>query len=237
VTEQPANKLARICAYSAQAPEWEPFVRAITPVVLLAARRTGQVWGDSSTSTMLEILQEVFVKLCEDDRRILREFEDRGSDSFFKLVRVVTASVGTDHFRKRHAEKRGGRSLAVSLEPTNQNTEILDARAIDAVEMPSLIAQLDGLLLLYPEKVSSRDRRMFWLHYGQGLPAESISRIPYIGLSPKGVESALLRMTRLLRDTVRKGKPKRRFPETKLQSVKKEKGFSTAIPINNVKPQ
>ena len=74
VTPIEANRLARICAYSAQAPEWEEFVRVVTPVVALAARRVSAVWGDPSHGTISEIMQEVFLKLCEDDRRILREF-------------------------------------------------------------------------------------------------------------------------------------------------------------------
>src|SRR5260370_30309717 len=67
VTPLVANRLARICAYSAQAPEWELFVRAVSPVVALAARRVSAVWGDSSDGTVSEIVQEVFLKLCEDD--------------------------------------------------------------------------------------------------------------------------------------------------------------------------
>jgi RNA polymerase sigma-70 factor (ECF subfamily) len=235
VADIPANKLVRICAYSAKAPEWEQFVRAVTPAVLLSARRVGEIWGDSSSATVHEILQEVFVKLCEDDRRVLREFEDRGLESFFKLIRLVTTSVGTDHFRRARAEKRGGRSNSVEIEPTGWQTDILDRKATRSVELPSLIAQLDGLLLLHPEKVSRRDRSLFWLHYSQGMPAEAISKIPAIGLSAKGVESALLRMTRLLRHTIRNGKPKQRFTAPNLHLIAKEKGFSTVIPINNVK--
>src|SRR5580658_9861460 len=213
-----ANRLARICAYSAQAPEWEQFVRVVTPVVALAARRVSTVWGDSSVGTVGEIVQEVFLKLCEDDRRILREFEDRGNDSFLKLLRMITASVGTDHFRRMRAEKRGGRAHSVPLEPHISADDVSDDRATAAVEWPSLIAQLDGLLMLHPKTVSVRDRNLFWLYYRQGLTADAISRIPAIGLSAKGVESALLRLTRLLRDTIINGKPKPELIERNLPS-------------------
>ena len=213
-----AIRLARICAYSAQAPEWEQFVREVTPVVALAARRVSTVWGDASEATISEIVQEVFLKLCEDERRILREFDDRGNDSFLKLLRMITASVGTDHFRRIRAEKRGGRSQSVSLEPHFPAEDVSDNRATAAVEWPSLIAQLDGLLMLYPKTVTARDRNLFWLYYRQGLTAQAISRIPAIGLSAKGVESALLRLTRLLRETIVNGKPKRNLSGNKLLS-------------------
>jgi RNA polymerase sigma-70 factor, ECF subfamily len=230
-----ANRLARICAYSAQAPEWEEFVRMVSPVVTLAARRVSSVWGDPSEGTVSEIVQEVFLKLCEDERRILREFDDRGNDSFLKLLKMITASVGTDHFRRSRAEKRGGRSRSVPLEPDLATNHVSDAKATAAVEWPSLISQLDGLLKLYPGTVSARDRNLFWLYYRQGLTAEAISRIPAIGLSAKGVESALLRLTRLLRETILNGKPKQKFSEKKLPSATNGKGFSPVVAIDSVK--
>jgi RNA polymerase sigma-70 factor (ECF subfamily) len=182
-----------------------------------------------------EIVQEVFVKLCEDDRRILREFDDRGNDSFLKLLRLIAATVGTDHFRRMRAEKRGGRTHSMTLEQHAQAEEVSDARSTAAVELPSLIAQLDGLLRLHYKTVSRRDRTLFWLYYRQGLTAEAISRIPAIGLSGKGVESALLRITRLLRDTVANGKPQSPFSGKKTGSVQKEKGFSPVVAINSMK--
>jgi RNA polymerase sigma-70 factor (ECF subfamily) len=235
VTPIVANRLARICAYSAQAPEWEEFVRIVSPVVSLAARRVSAVWGDPSSATVSEIVQEVFLKLCEDERRILREFEDRGNDSFLKLLRMITASVGTDHFRRTRAEKRGGRSQSVPLEPHISSDDVSDSKATEAVEWPSLIAQLDGLLKLYPNTVSARDRNLFWLYYRQGLTADAISRIPAIGLTPKGVESALLRLTRLLRETIVNGKPKPDTSEKKLPPPRKVKGFSAVVAIDSVK--
>jgi RNA polymerase sigma-70 factor (ECF subfamily) len=230
-----ANRLARICAYSAQAPEWEQFVRAVSPVVALAARRVSAVWGDSSEGTVSEIVQEVFLKLCEDERRILREFDDRGNDSFLKLLRMITASVGTDHFRRIRAEKRGGRSQSVPLDADLRTENLSDSRATAAVEWPSLVAQLDGLLKLYPRTVSARDRNLFWLYYRQGLTADAISRIPAIGLSAKGVESALLRLARLLRETILNGKPKQEVTAKKLPLATNGKGFSAVVAIDSVK--
>jgi RNA polymerase sigma-70 factor (ECF subfamily) len=235
VSAPAAIRLARICAYSAYAPEWEQFVHMVTPVVALAARRVSTVWGDSSEATVSEIVQEVFLKLCEDDRRILREFDDRGNDSFLKLLRMITASVGTDHFRRIRAEKRGGRAQSIPLEPHMSADDVSDGKATAAVEWPSLIAQLDGLLKLYPKTVSVRDRNLFWLYYRQGLTAEAISRIPAIGLGAKGVESALSRLTRLLRETIVNGKPKRKFAQNILPSVTKGKGFSQVVAIDTVK--
>lgn len=245
LTSTATTRLARICAYSSDAPEWEQFVRAVMPVVLLSVRRVSQLWGEISSSTISEIVQEVFVKLCEDDRRILRDFEDRGEDSLLKLMRVVAASVATDHFRRNRAEKRGGRMSVGASQPRLEMEEVQDRKATEAVEWPALIAQLDGLLKLNPQAVSPRDRNLFWLYYRQGLTAEAISRIPSIGLSAKGVESALARLVRLLREIILNGKPKVELhpetsqdappPKKKIAPSNKRKGFSPVIAISTVK--
>ena len=210
-------------------------MRIAMPVVGLAARRVGEVWGDRSTATVNEIVQEVFLKLCEDDRRVLREFEERGEDSFLRLLRVITATVGTDHFRKLKADKRGGSFAANSVEPRAVADDLHDTRATKALEMLGLYNQLDSLLRLYPNKVSARDRRLFWLHYNQGMTAEAISRIPTMGLSAKGVESALIRLTRFLRKIVIEGKPKMASIKNKSSPPQKIKGFSPPVTINNIK--
>ena len=232
-----ANRLARICAYSAEAPEWEQFVRAVTPVVALSARRVSEIWGDASDATVSEIVQEVFLKLCEDERRILREFDDRGNDSFYKLLRTIAATVGTDHFRSVNAEKRGGRIRERSLDPEAQAAFIADSKATAAVEQPSLIAQLDNLLLLHIKSVTRRDRNLFWLYYRQGLTMDAIARIPAIGLTPKGVESALIRITKLLRETIAEGKHRKKsgFSPRKFRPTTQSKGFSPIVAIDSVK--
>lgn len=257
VTPIAANRLARICAYSTKAPEWEEFVRLVTPVVALTARRVSLLWSDESGATVSEIVQEVFLKLCEDERRILREFEDRGNDSFLKLIRMITASVATDHFRRTRAEKRGGRIGAVSLESVRIEEQLSDGESIRAVEWPTLMAQLDGLLRLYPDTVSARDRNLFWMYYMRGMTAEAIARIPAIGLGAKGVESALLRLVRLLRLTIANGKPKtelagnekfendrhetelpvHELSQKKLLSIAARKGFTPAVAIDSIEHQ
>lgn len=230
-----ATRLARSCAFSKDAPEWGEFVSFVMPVVLSAARRVGSSWGETDPGTLREIAQETFLRLCEEDRRILREFEDRGDDSFLKLIRVITASVGTDYFRRTRAIKRGGWNQATSLEPHNSSEELADHHATDAVERPALMAQLDRLLKLRRDQVSVRDRNLFWLYYRQGLTAQAISQIPSIGLSAKGVESAIARLTRLLRDVIVDGRPIVPMPPKKSPNDGKGKGFPVVVSIDSMK--
>jgi len=52
-----------------------------------------------------------------------------------------------------------------------------------------------------------RDRTIFWLYYRQGLTAKEIGALPSIGLSLKGVESTLHRLTQLVREHLARTRP------------------------------
>src|SRR5271165_789107 len=103
------NDLAQACAHSADAAEWEELLRRSTPLVSLVALRVIRLWTDGSSPAIVDdIVQEVFLKVCEQERRILRDFEPRGEDSFLGLLRIVSASVANDYFRRIYSAKRGG---------------------------------------------------------------------------------------------------------------------------------
>lgn len=73
-----------------------------------------------------------------------------------------------------------------------------------------LFSELDRKMRAAPEIVNERDRAVFWFYYRQGLTAEEIAALPTIGLSAKGVESALRRITTWLRKELearKKGRP------------------------------
>ena len=70
------------------------------------------------------------------------------------------------------------------------------------MQRSALLAQLDDKLLSAPEIVGERDRAFFWLYYREGFTAEEIAGLPDAGLTAKGVESALRRITLWLRGEV-----------------------------------
>ena len=110
------NDLAKACACSADAAEWEEFLRRCRPLASLVAMRVCRMWSSGpSPATVDDIVQEVFLKLCEQERRILRDFEPRGEDSFLGLLRVVAASVANDYFRRLYSAKRGGKVVTMTL--------------------------------------------------------------------------------------------------------------------------
>jgi RNA polymerase sigma-70 factor (ECF subfamily) len=200
------NDLAKLCAHSADVPEWEELVRRCSPLATVVAKRISRLWvSDPSPAIIDDIVQDVFMKLCEHDRRILRGFEPRGEDSFFGLLRIVTASVTNDYYRRQYSTKRGGKVLTMPLLDGDSSLASHTAVQPSPMQRSALLQQLDRKLLSAPKIIGARDRALFWLYYRQGFTAEEISRLPAAGLTPKGVESALRRVTAWLREEIDRG--------------------------------
>lgn len=203
----PVNELAKACAGSADAAEWEEFLRRCVPIASLVAGRVSRMWmGRATPSVVDDIVQEVFLKLCEQHRRILREFSPRGEDSFFGLLRTVSASVANDYFRRQHSAKRGGKVVTVELDEYT-SAVVPGSDDPEGVQKAVLLAELDRKLRSAPSVIAERDRAIFWLYYLQGLTAEEIAGLPATQLSAKGVESALRRVTTWLRKELEQQSP------------------------------
>jgi RNA polymerase sigma-70 factor (ECF subfamily) len=206
------NDLAKCCAHSADATEWEEFMRRCARLVSLVAWRVCRLWTNGAAPAMVDdIVQEVFLKLCEQERRILREFEPRGEDSFLGLLRIISASVANDYFRRLHSAKRGGRVVTSQLgeeDAIGQGPQVhFTAYEAGQMHQSVLLTQLDRMLRSDPKIVAERDRTFFWLYYLQGFTAEEIAGLSGDGLTAKGVESALRRTTIWLRGEVTQPKP------------------------------
>jgi RNA polymerase sigma-70 factor (ECF subfamily) len=203
----PVNELAEACARSADAREWEEFLRRCAPIATLVARRIARMWlGVATPSVVDDIVQEAFLKLCEQERRILRDFKPRSEDSFFGLLRVVTASVANDYFRRQHSEKRGGKVVTMTLDDDPTSAVAVSTETTAGIHRAVLLGELDEKQRSAPGSSAERDRTIFWLYYLQGLTADEIAALPASDLSAKGVESALRRVTTWLRKELVLGK-------------------------------
>jgi len=202
------NDLAKACAHSADAAEWEDFVGRCMPLASLVALRVSRMWVSApSPATVDDVVQEIFLKLCDQERRILRTFQPRGEDSFLGLLRIVAASVANDYFRRIYSTKRGGKVVTMALIDEDAQTPFDGTPPVAQMQQSALLAQLDQKLLSAPEIIPERDRALFWLYYRQGYTAEEIARLSAAGLTAKGVESALRRVTNWLKDEVGPRKP------------------------------
>ncbi len=101
-----------------------------------------------------------------------------------------------DHFKVRHATKRGSRLLS----KTEFDITLQTGAKKDPVEDRILLREIEELVDRITD--TDRDKLVFLLYYRQGFTAKAISELPGIDLSEKGVESCILRLTRLLRQHI-----------------------------------
>src|ERR1700678_2129302 len=195
------EELVRRCSASRSADAWEEFVRRFHRLIATVILRTAARLGDSSRQTVDDLIQETYLKLCADDSRILRSFEQQRPDAFIGYVKVVAANVARDHFQSYHTKKRGPghvEQLEVDFVPF---AAIGSAGSPQSIERAILIEEVTQLLeLCVAGTDQERNTRIFWLHYRSGLSARAIADLPGIGLTTKGVESIITRVTRDLRE-------------------------------------
>ena len=194
------EELVRRCSASRSADAWEEFVRRFHRLIATVILRTAARLGDSSRQTVDDLIQETYLKLCAEDFRILRSFEQQRPDAFIGYIKVVAANVARDHFKSSHTRKRGAghvEQLEVDLVPLAGDDSAGSAQSIERAVLIREISQILETCLAGPDQ--ERNTRIFWLHYRSGLSARAIADLPGMMLTTKGVESIILRITRELR--------------------------------------
>jgi RNA polymerase sigma-70 factor, ECF subfamily len=207
-----SQALVRACLDTADELAWQEFVRRFQKLVASVALRTARRWGESSQQVVDELVQETYLKLCADDCRLLRSFHSMHEDAIYGFVKILTANLAHDHFKAMCSQKRGGRVETEQLDSSGVAQTEMRGRVGGAheVERSVLIGEIDNCLRLVDRGPNAgRDRRIFWLYYRAGLQASAIAALPTIGLSTKGVESSLLRLTRLVRKTLARERSER----------------------------
>jgi RNA polymerase sigma-70 factor (ECF subfamily) len=193
--------LLRRCCSSGNVAAWEEFVRRFHRLIATIVLRTANKWGDSSRQTADDLIQETYLKLCANNYRILREFEHRDGGAFVGYIKVLTANVVRDHFKSSYSKKRGANQVEGIPEGFVPAAGVDSAGSSKAIERSVLIQEvqrhLDGLVAGEDQE---RNNMVFWLYYRAGLSATAIAELPRIGLTTKGVESLILRITRELRE-------------------------------------
>jgi RNA polymerase sigma-70 factor (ECF subfamily) len=200
------EELIQRCAENGDEAAWEEFVQRFHKLIAAVTLRTARRWGNPVPATIDDLVQETYLKLCRDRRRLLSEFRAHHPDAFQGYLSVVTANVVHDHFRALHSQKRGSGELEESLDESEAQDDAPRAGSPQDMERNLLLGELDGLLCSgLSETERKRDRTIFWLYYRYGLTAPAISRLPSVSLTVKGVESVIHRLTRLLSERLLEG--------------------------------
>jgi RNA polymerase sigma-70 factor (ECF subfamily) len=142
---------------------WDAFVRRYGGLVVAAVRGVASVYGDVE-----DLTQDVFVRLCKDDFRLLRSY-DPGRASLSTWITIVARSTARDGLRRRRPE-----GVPIDLVPEAQ-------LAIDPVEPVQKLKLPEALL-------SPRQREILAMLYDREMEVAEIART--LGIDPQTVRSA-----------------------------------------------
>jgi len=192
--------LLRLCLQSQDQSLWLEFVHRFQPLIGGVVVKSIRRWTTPIPNLVDDLIQETYLKLCANDFRALRQFDCQHDNALFGFLKVVASNVVHDHFRGSYSLKRGSGKQEDDMEKAGATTAASADFAATA-ERKILMAEIGRCLESHAgETNSARDQAIFWLYYRQGLTAKAISELPGIELTVKGVESTLLRLTRLLRE-------------------------------------
>jgi RNA polymerase sigma-70 factor (ECF subfamily) len=187
----------QLCLQSSDEQPWSEFVHRSRPVIAGIIIKTLRRRKNASPNLVDDLVQETYLKFCANDFKALREFDCRHEHAFFGFLKVVASNVVHDHLRGSRSQKRGSGRQEEELGPWNHAGATAPA---EHMEREILLQEISECLKARASGPNfDRDCAIFWLYYVFGYTAQAISRLPSIGLGFKGVESTLLRLTRLVR--------------------------------------
>ena len=201
-----AVELVRKCAHSNDAAAWRELVRRFHPVIAAAVLRTARRCCEPPRQLLDDLIQDTYLKLCNNNCRLLRSFQPEHSNSIYGFLQVMAANVVHDHFKAERAGKRGAGRHTESLSERVQSdpqARVTAAGGSGAMERQILLRQVDEVLAhLTASPELKRNRMIFFLYYRQGLTASEIASLPSLQLTTKGVESILARLTHMIRSHI-----------------------------------
>lgn len=195
-----------LCAGPCDNGAWEEFVARVGKSISLTILRTASIWGEPSRSLVEDLVQATYLKLWEDNCRLLRDFAIQHPDGILGYLKKVAANAAHDYFRHRRSQSAGGSQTHVSTTDVDVEAGKEVYGSQDRIAFQILLNQIDEYLNMHltgPDQ--ERDRRIFWLYFRQGMSTKEIGSLPTIGLGPKGVGSVIERLKRCIRERITGG--------------------------------
>ena len=193
--------LVLACLQAGDESAWAEFVRRFHPLIASVIFRVSHQWGETSSQSIDDLVQETYLKLCAERFRIFQNFKSGHQNAIYGFIKVFTANLAHDHFKASRAQKRGGSAETASINAGAEAQHITQTEPEVAIlDRKLLLGQVAACLKAVAlGSNAERDCRIFWLYYRAGLSASAIAALPTIELSTKGVESTILRLTRAVR--------------------------------------
>lgn len=197
------RELIHACADSTDFRAWEQFVARFERAITLSVVRTARQWGVAPDEIVADLVQETYLRLCDGRFHLLSRFAFNHPHAVEGYVKTVAANVTHDFCKARRSSKNGAGSIDQIHDSYEPQASIDGFGGELDIERTILLSEiLRGLEKCTGGATQDRDQTLFWLYYRQGMSASAIASLPTIGLSVKGVESAILRLTRQVRNHI-----------------------------------
>jgi RNA polymerase sigma-70 factor, ECF subfamily len=144
-----------------------------------------------------------YLKLWEDKCRLLRNFSVQHPEAILGYLKKTATNTTHDYFKHVRSQSSGGSNTHVSTSDVDPEAGREAAGSEERIAFGVFLKELDEYLkhcLAGPDQ--ERDRIIFWLYYRQGMSSKEIASISAIGLTPKGVGSALDRVKHAIRERI-----------------------------------
>lgn len=168
----------------------------------------------SLQEAVIDLTQDVFVKLLESERRALSRFRGRSEHSIYTYLNTIAVNLVRDHFKRLRAQKTPRATASL------QNTVLQEDEADGPVYEQALVSDGPGperfvasqelrermvaaVARVSPQDATApRDRLIFRLYFIEGLTVGEIARIGSVGLSESGIEKCIRRIREALRENL-----------------------------------
>jgi len=207
----PADDLIRLCLQGPASNAWPEFVRRFNPAISCAVASRLGGWKSASREDVEELVQQLYLRLCENDFGRLRRLLTISTPAIVPYLRAAAVNLATDHLRKKETLSGGGGKPTVSLDG-------LDRSCPDHTDRKVFLSEVHRYLERCAPTDLRRSRAVFWLYYRVGLTANEIAKIAAFHLEVKGVESLLHRLADCVRRIIVEGYS-RRSPSLKKENV------------------
>jgi RNA polymerase sigma-70 factor (ECF subfamily) len=192
-----------LCAGPCDDQAWQEFVSRVGRPISLAIMRTASLWGEPSRPLVEDLIQVTYLKLWEDDCRLLRDFALQHPEAILGYLKKTAANATHDYFKHGYSQSSGGDKPHVSTSDVDPEAGKEVHGSQEKIAFGVFLNEIDEhLKRCLTGADQGRDRLIFWLYFRQGMSTKEIASLPSIGLSAKGVGSVIERLKHCIREQI-----------------------------------
>src|SRR5262245_24146666 len=200
--EMSAPDLVRKCGQKLTDPAlWRQFQECFQGLVFMYVMRSLYMRSiaDDVTGIVPDLVQEVYVRLVQNDGRVLRSFKGATEFSVRAFLARVCASVVLDYQRQITTDKRSAQVVPIDYAKAAElsRKKWSDAPESESSRLNSILAWIDVERVVAGDsdrKNARRNALIFQLHYINGFESGEIAHFPGFGLTKSGIQAILARL-------------------------------------------